>query len=53
MIDLGLRREEIERRKPPEPDRGVPTVAELIEREAKQREINRLPTALGWPSSAA
>lgn len=46
VIDLGLRREEIERRKPPEPDRGVPTVAELIEREAKQREINRLPTAL-------
>ncbi len=46
VIDLGLRREEIERRKPPEPDRGVPTVAELIEREAKQREINRLPTTL-------
>lgn len=46
VIDLGLRREEIERRKPPEPDRGVPTVAELIEREAKQRGINRLPTTL-------
>jgi hypothetical protein len=35
VIDLGQRREEIERRRQPDPDRGVPTLAD-IERAAPQ-----------------
>lgn len=50
VIDLGLRREEIERRRQPDPDRGVPTLADL-ERET-QPAIVELPPDLP-PISAA